>query len=140
MDKPSKRLTIYVDGASRGNPGPAAIGVVIRDENGTTRVRLSSYIGSTTNNQAEYTALITALEEARRLGGEHLEIRTDSQLIAEQVNGNYRVRNANIRPLYDEAMRLLAGFRRQTIAYVPREQNSEADSLANQALNDLKNA
>src|SRR5512136_1787732 len=107
MDKPSRRLTIYIDGASRGNPGPAAVGVVVKDETGITIVSLSLYIGKTTNNQAEYTALITALEEAKRLGAEHVSIRTDSQLVAEQVRGNYKVRNANIRPLFAEAKQQL---------------------------------
>ncbi len=132
-----RRLTVYVDGASRGNPGPAAIGVVMRDEDGTTAVRLSSYIGRTTNNQAEYTALITALEEAGRLGAQRVDIRSDSQLMVEQIKGRYKVRNANIRPLFDEATRLLAGFKSHSILHIPREQNSEADSLANEALDKL---
>ena len=140
MDKSSKRLTIYVDGASRGNPGPAAIGVVIRDESGSTAVRLSSYIGNTTNNQAEYAALITALEEAKKLEAEHVDIRTDSQLMAEQIRGNYRVRNANLRPLFEQAKESLADFKSYAIVYVPRERNNEADALANEALDKLKNA
>lgn len=140
MNEPSKCLTIHVDGASRGNPGPAAIGVVIKDASGTSVMRVSSYIGTTTNNQAEYTALITALEEAKRMEAQRVVIRTDSQLMARQVNGSYRVRNANIKPLFDQAMRLLTAFSHYSIDYIPREQNSEADSLANQALNNLKNA
>ena len=131
------RLTVNVDGASRGNPGPAAIGIVMRDENGTTAVRLSSYIGRTTNNQAEYTALITALEEAGRLGAEQLDIRTDSQLMVEQILGRYRVRNENIRPLFEEARKLLVTFRSYSITHIPREQNREADALANEALDKL---
>src|SRR5512136_789690 len=110
MDKPSKRLTIYVDGASRGNPGPAAVGVVIKDEKGITTLKASSSIGRATNNQAEYTALIMALQEAKRLRASHVEIRTDSQLMAEQITGNYRVRNAHIRPLFEQAMQLLTTF------------------------------
>lgn len=132
-----KKLTVHVDGASRGNPGPAAIGVVMRDENGTTAVRLSSYIGRTTNNQAEYTALITALEEAARLGADRVDIRTDSQLMVEQIRGRYKVRNANIRPLFEEVTRLLAAFKSYGILHIPREQNSEADALANEALDKL---
>lgn len=131
------RLTVNVDGASRGNPGPAAIGVVMRDENGTTAVRLSSYIGRTTNNQAEYTALITALEEAGRLGAERVDIRTDSQLMVEQILGHYRVRNENIRPLFEEARKLLVTFKSYSITHIPREQNREADALANEALDKL---
>lgn len=132
-----KKLTVHVDGASRGNPGPAAIGVVMRDENGTTAVRLSSCIGRTTNNQAEYTALITALEEAARLGADRVDIRTDSQLMVEQIRGRYKVRNANIRPLFEEVTRLLAAFKSYGILHIPREQNSEADALANEALDKL---
>ena len=138
MDKPSKRLTIYVDGASRGNPGPAAVGVVIKDEKGVTTLKLSHSIGRATNNQAEYTALITSLQEARRLGADQVYINTDSQLMAEQINGNYRVRNAHIRPLFDKAMQLLAAFQYYSIDHIPRERNSEADALANEALNKLK--
>jgi ribonuclease HI len=140
MDKSSRRLTIYVDGASRGNPGPAAIGVVIKDEKGTTTSKLSYYIGRKTNNQAEYTALIMALQEATRLGVDQVCINTDSQLMAEQINGNYRVRNAHIRPLFDKAMQLLKAFQRYSVDHIPRESNSEADDLANEALDKLKNA
>jgi ribonuclease HI len=140
MDKPSKRLTIYVDGASRGNPGPAAVGVVIKDEKGATALKLSHSIGRATNNQAEYTALITSLQEARKLGADQVYINTDSQLMAEQINGHYRVRNAHIRPLFDKAMQLLAAFQHYSIDHIPRERNGEADDLANQALNRLKSA
>ena len=134
MDKPSKRLTIYVDGASRGNPGPAAVGVVMKDEKGVTTLKLSYSIGRATNNQAEYTALITSLQEAKKLGADQVYINTDSQLMAEQINGHYRVRNAHIRPLFDKAMQLLTAFQHYSIHHIPRERNEEADALANQAL------
>jgi ribonuclease HI len=140
MKETPKRLTVYVDGASRGNPGPAAIGVVIKDEKGITTLKMSSSIGRATNNQAEYTALIMALQEAKRVGAEHVDIRTDSQLMAEQIRGNYRVRNAGIRALFDEVRQSLAAFKTYGILHVPRERNSEADSLANEPLNKLKNA
>ena len=140
MDKPSKRLTIYVDGASRGNPGPAAIGVVIKDERGDSVLKLSSYIGTRTNNQAEYTALVMALQEARKMEADEVRIHTDSQLVAEQIVGHYKVRNAHIRPLFDKVAQLLKDFRHYSIAYIPRESNSEADALANQALDRLKGA
>ncbi len=129
-----KRLTVYVDGASRGNPGPSAIGVAIEDENGGPQVRISSYIGETTNNQAEYAALITGLREAARLKAEHVDIKTDSELMVRQVQGSYRVRNANLRPLFDEVKQRLASFRSFTISHIPRSQNGTADALANQAL------
>ncbi len=132
-----KRLTIHVDGASRGNPGPAAIGIVITDESGATALRLSSCIGRTTNNQAEYMALITALQEAARLGAERVEIRTDSELMARQITGRYKVRHAALRPLFDQAMKLLAAFPGHGIRHIPREQNREADALANEALDQL---
>ena len=137
MDRSPKRLTIYVDGASRGNPGPAAVGVVIKDEKGVTTLKMSSSIGRATNNQAEYIALITALQEAAKLGADQVYINTDSQLMAEQIKGNYKVRNAHIKPLFEEAMQLLTVFHHYSIAHIPRERNSEADSLANQALNEL---
>ena len=138
MDRSPKRLTIYVDGASRGNPGSAAVGVVIKDEKGVTTLKMSSSIGRATNNQAEYTALIMALQEAKRLGADQVSINTDSQLMAEQINGNYRVRNAHIRPLFDKAMQLLTAFQHYSIDHIPRERNGEADALANQALDKLK--
>jgi len=138
MDKPPKRLTIYVDGASRGNPGPAAVGAVIKDEKGTTILKVSSSIGRATNNQAEYSALIVALQEAMKLGADQVYINTDSQLMSEQINGNYKVRNAHIRPLFEKAMQLLTAFQYYSIDHIPRYLNSEADALANEALNNLK--
>jgi ribonuclease HI len=138
MEETPKRLTVHVDGASRGNPGPAAVGVVIKDATGAPVLKVSSYIGRKTNNQAEYTALIVALQEAKRLGADQVYINTDSQLMAEQINGNYRVRNAHIRPLFEKAMQLLTAFQYYSIDYIPRYLNSEADALANQALNKLK--
>ena len=138
MDKSSKRLTIYVDGASRGNPGPAAVGAVIKEEQGATILKVSSFIGRATNNQAEYSALIVALQEARKLGADQVYINTDSQLMSEQINGNYRVRNAHIRPLFEKALQLLTAFQYYSIDHIPRYLNSEADALANEALNKLK--
>jgi len=138
MNRSSKRLTIYVDGASRGNPGPAAVGVVIKDEQGATMLKVSSSIGRATNNQAEYSALIRALQEASKLGADQVYINTDSQLMSEQINGNYKVRNAHIRPLFEKAMQLLTAFQYYSIDHIPRYLNSEADALANEALNKLK--
>ena len=138
MDKSSKRLIIYVDGASRGNPGPAAVGVVMKDEKGATMLKVSSSIGRATNNQAEYNALIVALQEARKLGADQVYINTDSQLMSEQINGNYRVRNAHIRPLFEKAMQLLTAFQYYSIDHIPRYLNSEADALANEAFSKPK--
>jgi len=130
----AKKAIIWVDGASRGNPGPAAIGAVIKDEQGRLYARISRRIGVATNNHAEYKALIAALEKAIKLGATHVEVNSDSELVVRQINGRYRVKKAALKPLYQQVKQLqssLAGF---TITHIPREQNSEADSLANRAL------
>jgi ribonuclease HI len=127
-------MVVYVDGASRGNPGPAAIGVAIEDENGASQLRISSYIGETTNNQAEYRALIAGLKEAARLKADHIDVRTDSELLVEQIQGRYKVRSQDLRPLFQEVKALLAGFESFTLVHIPRHQNKTADSLANKAL------
>jgi ribonuclease HI len=127
------RVILYTDGAARGNPGPAAIGVVLRDANGTEIEAFGQVIGETTNNEAEYRALLRGLARAAKHGDE-VEIRTDSELMARQLKGTYRVRAANLKPLYDQAQRALAKFKRTTIVIVPRELNRRADALANLAL------
>jgi len=129
-----KRLTIYTDGASSGNPGPAAIGAVIKDGQGRVITRLSRRIGRATNNQAEYLAIITALEEASRLGAEEVEIRSDSELVVKQLKGRYRVKKATLRPLYQKVVQLVGSLKAFTITHVPRTQNREADKLAHLAL------
>ncbi len=126
-----KRVRIWVDGASRGNPGPAAIGALIKDEQGKLIARISQRIGTTTNNQAEYRAIIAALEKAIRLGARHIEINSDSELVVKQINGKYQVKKAALKPLYQQVKQLqglLEGF---TITNIPRQQNIEADKLAN---------
>ncbi|MCX5998415.1 MAG: ribonuclease HI family protein [Chloroflexi bacterium] len=128
------QLTIYVDGASRGNPGPGAIGIAIDNESGKTKVRISSYIGKTTNNQAEYRALIAALNEAAKLKARHVDINSDSMLLVEQVRGRYRVRHPELAPLFQQVKQLLAGFNSFTITHIPRHLNTTADALANEAL------
>jgi len=129
-----KKVIIWVDGASRGNPGPAAIGAVIKDEESRPIARISQRIGTTTNNQAEYRAIIAALEKAIKLGATHVELNSDSELVVKQINGRYRVKKATLKPLYQQVKQrqsLLTGF---TITHIPREQNTEADKLANAAL------
>lgn len=126
-------LEIYTDGACSGNPGPAGIGVVIRDGGDTLR-RLSRPIGQATNNIAEYTAVIEALQEALILKADGVVIRTDSELLFRQVTGDYQVKNGNIRPLFEQIQRLRRGFSRFAIYHVPREENREADQLAKQAV------
>ena len=126
-------LTIYTDGAARGNPGPAAFAFIIQRE-GQEDVEEKSRIGSATNNVAEYTALIKALERAKELGGRRLLIHSDSELMVNQMKGVYKVKNAGLRPLYEEARRLADQFEHVTIRHIRREQNSGADALCNQAL------
>ena len=130
----TERLIINADGASQGNPGPAAIGATIKDEQGHLLASISQRIGRTTNNQAEYHALIAALEKAIELGARHVDIRLDSELVVRQVEGAYRVKKASLRPLYLRVGQLLGRLEGFTITCIPREQNMEADRLANAAL------
>jgi ribonuclease HI len=127
-------MAINADGASRGNPGPAAIGATIKDEQGGLIARISRPIGRATNNQAVYRAVIAALHEAVRLGAQKVDIRLDSELVVRQLSGRYRVKNATLKALYQEAKGLLELLETVTIRHVPREQNREADRLANMAL------
>ena len=126
------RATIYSDGASSGNPGPAGIGaVVIVDGNKET---ISEFIGTTTNNVAEYTALIRALEIAKKRGAREVEIFLDSELIVKQLNGQYRVKNKGLQPLFEKVKLLLSEFNVITISHIPREKNKEADDLSKKAI------
>jgi len=126
--------TVHIDGAARGNPGPAAYAIVLRrpDE---PDLEEAEPIGKATNNVAEYTALVRALERAAELGLRTLTVFSDSELIVKQMNGEYRVKNADLRGLYDEAQRLRKQFQQVTITHVRREQNKDADKLCNEALN-----
>jgi ribonuclease HI len=128
------KVVVHVDGGARGNPGPAAIGVVVSDPDGDVLDRHGEAIGETTNNVAEYRALITGLERARALGADEVEVVGDSELIAKQVNGQYKVKHAGLKPLHAEALRALAGFGRWRVRTVPRAQNAAADALVNAAL------
>ncbi len=125
-------LEIYIDGASKGNPGKSGIGVVIYRDSRLVK-NISSYIGCATNNVAEYTALIYALEEALLLKANTLKINTDSQLLARQLNKIYKVKNEGILNLYNRAVQLLSGFEKVLINHIPREENSLADKLATEA-------
>jgi ribonuclease HI len=127
------KLIINTDGASRNNPGPAAIGVVIRDERGKTLIRISQSIGIATNNQAEYHAIIAALEKALELQASSVLLQADSELVVKQMNGSYRVKNADLKLLHAEAIALSRHFSTFNIKYIPREENVEADKLANRA-------
>jgi ribonuclease HI len=128
------RLILYADGAARGNPGPAAIGIVLTDVKGKVIEARGQDIGETTNNEAEYRALLWGLERARANGADELIIRTDSELLARQLDGSYRVRATNLRPLFEHARREIARFTQVSIHRIPRGQNRRADALANAAL------
>ena len=128
------KLIIFTDGASRGNPGPAAIGAVLKDEKGNLLALISCRIGITTNNQAEYSAIIAALKKAVNLGAMSVELRADSELVIKQINGRYRVKKSTLRPLYQEVVRLIGNLKSFRAVNIPRSQNSEADRLANKAL------
>ncbi len=128
-------LTIHIDGGSRGNPGPAAAGVCIVDaDTGRLLHESGLYLGRATNNVAEYRGLLHALEIAARLGGRDLRIYTDSQLMARQIRGEYRVKSPDLMPLFEQARRRLKDYPRWSIQDVRREQNKRADALVNQAL------
>jgi len=129
-----KRMIIYADGASRGNPGPAAIGATIKDGKGQLLASISQRIGRATNNQAEYLALIAALKEAVKLGAIEASIYLDSELVVKQLSGKYRVKNAALKPLYQEVKKLQGCLRGSVVNHIPRQQNVEADSLANATL------
>lgn len=129
-----QRLTIFTDGASRGNPGEAGAGGILIDEHGQFVSAIEKYLGLCTNNVAEYQALVLSLKEAKRLGAKQIAIKADSELLVRQVQGSYKVRNENLKPLYHEVMELLKGFERYEISHIRREYNTQADRLANQAI------
>ncbi len=128
------KLRIYTDGGSRGNPGPAGAGVVIRDEKGRELFAGGFYLGEATNNIAEYQGLIRALEQAATLHGDELDIAMDSELVVKQMNGQYRVKNAHLKPLYERARELTDSFKAVAVRHVYREQNARADMLVNKAI------
>jgi ribonuclease HI len=134
-----KILYMYIDGAARGNPGLAGIGVVLRDSSNETVKNIDKFIGNATNNVAEYTALIVGMEEARKLGAEEITINTDSELLAKQLGGEYKVKNPALKILYSKVIKLLDDFEHVQVNNIPREKNKDADKLANKAIdNSLK--
>jgi ribonuclease HI len=128
------KLVVHVDGGSRGNPGPAAAGAVLRTPDGDLVAEASRTLGRATNNVAEYRALLLGLERARELGAREVEVINDSELVAKQVTGRYKVKHADMKPLHAEARAALAGFERWSIRSVPRAENADADALVNAAL------
>lgn len=124
---------IYTDGGARGNPGPAGCGAVLKQD-GRTLCEIGKYLGVTTNNVAEYSALLAALEKALELGLKEVEVRMDSELVVRQMNGQYRVKNEGLIPLFRKAQQLASRFGSFRIVHVRREMNAEADRLANKAI------
>ena len=127
--------TIFTDGGSRGNPGPAAYAYVIKRP-GQPDIEGKAYLGNSTNNVAEYTGLVKALEHAKKIGGKKLIVNSDSELMVKQMNGQYKVKNEGLRPLYQQAVALRKHFDTVTIKHVYRDQNSHADALCNEAMDD----
>jgi ribonuclease HI len=134
------KLVVHVDGGSRGNPGPAAAASVVSTSTGEILDEASELLGTTTNNVAEYRALLLGLARARALGASEVEVVNDSELIAKQVRGLYKVKHAAMRPLYREATAALRGFDAWKIRTVPRAQNADADALVNAALDGARAA
>ncbi|HTT32077.1 MAG TPA: reverse transcriptase-like protein [Methylomirabilota bacterium] len=127
-----------IDGGSRGNPGPAAYGVLIRDPRGEVAAKLKKYIGRSTNNVAEYYGLIAAMDYAQSHGIRALRIESDSELLVKQMRGLYKVKSADLQPLYERARKMSQGFESFRVDHVYREQNREADALANEALDETE--
>jgi ribonuclease HI len=134
MGDGNQTLVLHVDGGARGNPGPAAIGVVISASDGTVVEQVAETIGVATNNVAEYKALLRGLERAAALGAEEVRVVNDSELVARQVTGVYKVKHPAMQPLHAQALEAFRAFRSWSIESVPRERNAGADALVNQAL------
>ena len=127
-------MVVHVDGGSRGNPGPAAAAAVVSSPEGDVLDEAAVTIGRATNNVAEYRGLLLGLERARALGATEVDVVNDSELIAHQVNGRYKVKHADMKPLHAEALAALRGFERWSLRPVPRAENADADALVNQVL------
>lgn len=132
--KKHSKLVLFIDGASRGNPGPASAGVVIQDAKGATVRTLAKRIGTATNNTAEYVALLFGLQEALALGASDLDVRTDSELLARQYSGQYKIKDEQLKLFAVLIRQLKEHFKSVTVSHVPREQNKLADAEANRAL------
>jgi ribonuclease HI len=130
------RVRVYSDGAARGNPGLSGAGAVLVEPSGQVVDRIGKFLGTQTNNFAEYMGLLLGLRRARELGVREIEVFADSELMIRQLSGRYQVRSASLRPLYEEAVRLLNEFGRVKLVHVPREMNSAADELSNRAIDE----
>ena len=130
------QLIVNIDGGSRGNPGPAGAGVVIKSaDDGTVLQQAGVFLGTATNNVAEYTALVVGLKKAAVFEPQAVHFISDSELLVKQIKGIYRVKNPGLKPLYEEALSLIAGFKKFSIEHVKRALNKEADQMANRAMN-----
>jgi len=128
------KLFLYTDGGSRGNPGPSAAGIVIKDETGKVLAAYGEYLGIQTNNFAEYTAVISALTKAKELGADEILLTADSKLVVEQLNRNWKVKHPNIQPLFLKCWNLMQAFKKVTIKHTLRAGNKEADAEVNKVL------
>lgn len=133
-DGPPRKLVLHVDGGARGNPGPAAIGIVVSDPDGNVVEQIAETIGPATNNVAEYRALLRGLERAAALGAREVDVINDSELVSKQLTGDYRVKHPAMKPLHAEATAALQDFDSWSVRSVPRSQNAGADALVNAAL------
>jgi ribonuclease HI len=135
----SHRYLIHTDGAARGNPGPAGLGAVLRDAtSGEIVAELARFLGIRTNNYAEWTAVEAALEEALRLGATEVDLRMDSELVARQISGRYRVKHADLKPIHSRVMAMLGRLRGYSVGHIPRELNRDADRLSNVAIDERR--
>lgn len=132
--KQHAKLTIYSDGGARGNPGPGGIGAVIYDEEGNKLAEVSEYLGECTNNQAEYRAILAAIQKAKEFKTKELDCYLDSELVVKQLKGEYKVKNAELAPLFVKVYNETLDFQKVNFHHVRREKNKEADKLANQAM------
>lgn len=132
------RLLIHTDGAARGNPGPAGAGAILRDAaDGRVVAEIATFLGLRTNNYAEWTAVALALEEALLQGAQQVDLRMDSELVARQITGRYRVKHPDLKPIHAQVMAMLARFAAYTVGHVPRELNKDADRLSNVAIDQV---
>jgi ribonuclease HI len=134
-----RRVLIYTDGAARGNPGPAGLGAILRDaETGKVLAELARFLGTRTNNYAEWTAVEDALREAIGMGADQVDLRMDSQLVARQITGRYRVKHPDLKPIHSRVMAMLGELKGYTVGHVPRELNKDADRLSNVAIDERR--
>lgn len=137
MMKETQTLTMYTDGGARGNPGPAGIGVVLKDAHGKNVATIARYVGERTNNQAEYEAVLAGLQRARELEADAVRCFLDSQLVAEQLSRRYKVKDADLGKLFVQCWNAMQSFSSVTFHYIPREKNKEADALVNKAIDEV---